>query len=359
MDGEAAAAAVALDYVSDRDGGITRRRRGSGFSYHDTDGRPITDVDTLERIRMLAIPPAWTEVWICPTASGHIQATGRDAKGRKQYIYHARWQTLRGETKYDRLIEIARLLPVLRRRIEADLKRPAPSKPRVLATVVRLLETTLIRIGNPEYAKANESYGLTTLRDEHVDVEGARVRFEFKGKSGKAWQLSIADRRMANAVRACQELPGQHLFQYVSGGERYAVTSSDVNAYLREATGAELTAKDIRTWAGTVLMAAALVQADPPQSASHAKRVVSAAVKRVAAQLGNTPTVCRQSYVHPCVFEAYADGRLDAVFRRARDGGGLAAEERAVLALIEACAGRAASPGTRAGATAGAAPAGA
>ncbi len=337
MSAEIAASAADLSYVTDRMSGIKRQRRGKGFSYIDPNGATVKDAATMARIRALAIPPAWTDVWICPDANGHLQATGRDAKGRKQYIYHSDWQEARGGSKYERLVEIARLLPLLRARIEEDLRRPAPSKPRVLATVVRLLETTLIRIGNHKYAKANDSYGLTTLRDEHVEVQGTQMRFEFRGKSGKTWQLAISDRRVANAVRACQELPGQLLFQYVEAGERYAITSNDVNAYLREATGAELSAKDIRTWAGTVMTAVALADAEPPGSPTHAKRVISAAVKQVAARLGNTPTVCRKSYVHPKVLEAFAAGRLTAAFELTdfTEDLELGSEERAVVALLE------------------------
>lgn len=326
-----------LVYVSDQLAGITRVRSGKDFTFRDVDGRVVRDKATLMRVKALAIPPAWTDVWISPDPNGHIQATGRDAKDRKQYIYHPDWQLMRGESKYGRLAEIARLLPGLRERIEQDLKRPAPSKPKVLATVVKLLETTLIRIGNSQYAKDNDSYGLTTLRDEHVEIDGSRMRFEFRGKSGKTWQLQVSDRRIANVVRACQELPGQHLFQYVENGERHAITSNDVNGYLRDVAGAEVSAKDLRTWAGTVLMLMALSEAEPARSPTQAKRMVSAAIKRVSQRLGNTPAVCRKSYVHPRVIDAYVEGRLIEAMSaaRARSVEGLSEEERAVLALIE------------------------
>lgn len=325
-----------LEYVSDTEPGIRRQGRGRGFFYTASDGKTVRDGTTLDRIRMLAIPPAWTDVWISINPNGHVQATGRDARGRKQYRYHNRWAEARGQTKYDRLVDVAHMLPALRAQIENDLARPSPSKARVLATVVHLLESTLIRIGNREYAATNDSYGLTTLRDEHVQVTGTRLLFEFRGKSGKTWQLGIKDRRIARTVRLCQELPGQHLFQYVEAGERYAITSTEVNAYLREATRHDISAKDIRTWAGTVLAATTLAQADPPQNASHAKKIITAAIKQVAARLGNTPAVARKAYVHPEVLEAYLDGQLPAAFilpKRKNDW--LRPDERAVLSILE------------------------
>lgn len=324
-----------LVYLSDDEPGIRRRGSGRGFYYVAPDGKTVRDAPTLDRIRALAIPPAWTDVWIATDPRGHLQATGRDQKGRKQYRYHARWSEARGETKYERLAEIARLLPALRARVEADMGRPAPSRPRVLATVVRMLEATLVRIGNEKYAAANDSYGLTTLRDEHVEISGVELRLEFRGKSGKTWSLSMKDRRIARTVRTCQELPGQHLFQYVERGERFAITSTEVNAYIREAAGAEVSAKDIRTWAGTVLAAVALAAAEPPANKSHAKKVIAAAVKHVAARLGNTPAVARKSYIHPAVLDAYADGRIAAAFSGAAADPYLLPEERAVLALLE------------------------
>jgi DNA topoisomerase I len=333
---QVAAEQADLVYVTDEMPGIRRRGRGRGFSYVTQDGSIVRDEATLARIRWLAIPPAWSDVWISPDARGHLQATGRDAKGRKQYRYHARWAEVRGETKYERLAEIARLLPRIRARIEQDLAKPSPSRERVLATVVRLLETTLIRIGNTKYVAENGSFGLTTLRDEHVEVQGTELRFEFRGKSGKTWQLALRDRRIARTVRTCQELPGQHLFQYLDCGERVAITSTEVNAYLREASGSDISAKDIRTWAGTVLAAAALAAAEEPRNASHAKRLVSAAIRQVAARLGNTPAIARKSYVHPAVLDAFAAGLLADAFRAAHKGDErLNSEERAVLALLD------------------------
>lgn len=345
--GPAAAAEADLVYASDVEPGLRRRGAGRGFRYVTPDGQTVRDEATLARIRALAIPPAWTDVWICRDPNGHLQATGRDQKGRKQYRYHARWADVRGETKFERLAAIARLLPRLRERVASDLARPAPSKPRVLATVVRLLERTLVRIGNEKYVVANDSYGLTTLRDEHVEVSGTEMRLEFRGKSGKTWSLSIRDRRIAKTVRTCQELPGQHLFQYVEKGERAIITSTEVNAYIRDAIGEEASAKDIRTWAGTVLAAEALAAADPPVNKSHAKRIVSAAIKEVAARLGNTPAVARKSYIHPAVIDAYLEGRIADAFATVSAGAGLAPEEEAALALIEARTGRAGTSDAR------------
>ena len=334
---ETAAAQADLVYVTDDEPGIRRRGSGRGFYYVAADGRPIRDEPSLARIRSLAIPPAWTDVWISPDPRGHLQATGRDQRGRKQYRYHPRWAEARGETKFERLVAIARQLPRLREQVEADLARPLPSKPRVLATLVRMLETTLVRIGNEKYVDANDSYGLTTLRDEHVEITGVELKLEFRGKSGKTWSLSVKDRRIARTVRTCQELPGQQLFQYVEAGERCPITSTDVNTYIRQAIGSEASAKDIRTWAGTVIAATALAAAGPAESASHAKKVVVSAVRIVAARLGNTPAVARKSYIHPAVLEAYVDGRLGEAFADVRAGSiGLAPEERAVLALLDA-----------------------
>lgn len=335
------ATAAGLRYVSDQAPGIRRKGSGRGFYYVDPAGHTIRDEETLERIRALAIPPAYTDVWISPDPQGHLQATARDSKGRKQYRYHKCWEVVRGESKYGHLIDVARLLPKLRRRIEADMKKPSPSRARVMATIVQLLETTLIRIGNREYAARNDSYGLTTLQDEHAEINGTELRLEFRGKSGKTWRLSLEDRRIAATVRTCQELPGQHLFQYVEDGEQHAITSADVNAYIREATASDLTAKEIRTWAGTVLTAIELAKADPPLNKSHAKKIVTSAIKRVSARLGNTPAVCRKSYVHPAVLDAYLAGDLPVAFAElGRDQAGLKAEERAVLRLLDRTAGR-------------------
>ena len=300
-----------LSYVNDHDPGITRRRVGKSFSYRWPDGTLVKDAETLARIRKLAIPPAYSDVWICSDPRGHIQATGRDLKGRKQYRYHPDWSAARGENKYNRSIEFARALPGLRERVEADLCRPGLSKAKVVATLVRLLELTLIRVGNSEYAKQNKSFGLTTLRDRHVKVDGSEIRFHFKGKSGVEHTAGLRDRRLARIVKSCQDVPGQHLFQFVDrDGVRHEVGSADVNAYLRDAIGEDFSAKDFRTWAGTVAAAQTLLTHEPPRNATEAKRVLAATARTVADRLGNTPAVSRKAYIHPAVFEAYADGTL-------------------------------------------------
>jgi DNA topoisomerase-1 len=333
-----AAAQAGLHYVSDEDPGITRRRSGKGFAYYQA-GRLVRDPQVLKRIRSLAVPPAYRDVWISPDPLGHIQATGRDDRGRKQYRYHPRWSQIRDETKYGRMIEFAQALPAIRAQVANDMRKRGLARERVLATVVNLLETTLIRVGNEDYARSNKSYGLTTLRTRHVAVEGAELRFEFKGKSGKIWKLSIRDRRVARLVKTCQELPGQHLFQYIDAdGARQAVTSADVNAYLREISGRDFTAKDFRTWAGTVLAAMALCAHDEAlEGAARTKRYIKAAIDKVAARLGNTPTICRKCYVHPEVFAAYLDGDFITVVRTqvvCEEVGQLKPEEAAVLALL-------------------------
>ncbi|HYC67502.1 DNA topoisomerase IB [Brevundimonas sp.] len=303
-----------LTWCSDESPGIRRTAAGDGFHYHDARGREITDETALERIRALAIPPAWTEVWICPRASGHIQAIGRDVKGRKQYRYHPDWSAHAAETKFERLPAFARALPKLRKRVEADLNRRGPCREKVLATAVRLLELTLIRVGNAQYAKQNRSYGLTTLNKRHLEVDGAALIFAFKGKSGVEHEVRVRDRRLATVVRGLRELPGQQLFKYRDEtGELCAVTSDDVNAYIREAMGEQFSAKDFRTWAGTVSAARALRDMEPPSSPTEAKRRINVCVKAVAGLLGNTPTVCRASYVHPRVFDLYQEGRLHGV----------------------------------------------
>jgi DNA topoisomerase-1 len=330
QDPQVAAEEAGLHYVSDEKPGITRIKAGRGFAYYRGDTL-IKDDKTLARIRMLAIPPAWRDVWICPDPRGHIQATGRDDKGRKQYRYHPCWAEVRDENKYGRMIEFAQALPQLRARIEEDMGKRGLSRDKVLATVVHLLETTLIRVGNEDYARANGSYGLTTLRNKHVAVDGPQLKFNFKGKSGKDWKLSIRNRRVAKVVKACQDLPGQHLFQYVDeSGAPQVVTSADVNDYLREVTGRDFTAKDFRTWAGTVLAAIELGEMEGFSSASHAKRNITAAIKRVAERLGNTPTVCRKCYVHPQVVEAYLGG----VTLKGARGDEVRLHEDAVLALL-------------------------
>ena len=303
-----------LSWCSDEQPGLKRTASGKGFAYHDRQGRLITDETVLARIRALAIPPAWTDVWICPRASGHIQAVGRDVKGRKQYRYHPDWSAHAAETKFDRLPEFARALPKLRRRIEDDLGRRGSSREKVLATAVRLLEVTLIRVGNAQYAKQNRSYGLTTLHKRHLEVDGAALTFAFKGKSGVEHEVRVRDRRLATVVRGLRDLPGQHLFKYRDAdGDLCPITSDDVNAYIREAMGEQFSAKDFRTWAGTVSAARALRELEPPSSPTEAKRRITVCVKAVAGLLGNTPTVCRSSYVHPRVFELFEKGRLGEV----------------------------------------------
>jgi DNA topoisomerase-1 len=341
LEPEEAAKAAGLRYVDDSAPGFTRKKVGTGFGYRDADGKIIRDLDVIKRIRSIGIPPAYTDVWICPDPRGHIQATGRDAKGRKQYRYHPRWSEIRDSTKYAHMLEFAHALPKIRARIDADMKRPGLLREKVLATVVNLLETTLIRVGNEDYVKENKSYGLTTLRNRHVDVDGKELRFEFKGKSGKLWKLKVENRRVAKVVKACQELPGQQLFQYLDEDkERQAVTSSDVNDYLREISGLDITAKDFRTWAGTVLAAMALSEFEVVDSQAHAKKNIKAAIERVSSRLGNTPTICRKCYVHPEVFSSYVDGNLLADIKQEveeelkQDIADLRPEEAALLALL-------------------------
>lgn len=310
-DGKLTARAAGLRYVTDTSPGIRRRRAGRAFSYVGPDGERIHDAGELRRIRALAIPPAWTDVWICPSPNGHIQATGRDARGRKQYRYHSRWHEVRDLTKYDRMLVFAEALPGIRERVAQDLGLSGLPREKVLATVVSLLERTLIRVGNDEYAKQNQSYGLTTLQNDHADVSGSTVGFHFRGKSGKEWDVRIRDRRLARVVRRCQDLPGEELFQYLDeSGEPHTISSGDVNDYLREISGQEFTAKDFRTWEGTVLAFLALVECGPCDGMTHAKKNVTQVVKSVAERLGNTAAVCRKSYIHPSVLDAYLAGDL-------------------------------------------------
>jgi DNA topoisomerase I len=343
VDPKDAAESAGLVYVPDGKRGIQRVRANDGFSYLKPDGEPVRDEVTLERIRKLAIPPAWTDVWICPKANGHLQATGRDVRGRKQYKYHALFREVRESTKYEHMMEFARALPAIRAKLAEHMALRGLPREKVLATVVHLLDTTLIRVGNGDYAKNNKSYGLTTLRNPHVKVNGSELRFQFKGKSGKTWRLQLKDRRVARIVRACQELPGQELFQYIDEeGELRNVTSADVNAYLRDITGRDITAKDFRTWAGTVLAALALQEFEAFDTQAGAKKNLRAAIERVASRLGNTPTICRKCYVHPEVLCAYTEGALllelrDKVEAELReDLAFLKPEEAAVLGLLEA-----------------------
>ena len=307
-----------LRYVTDATPGITRKRRGKYFQYFDPEGKPIRDKDVLARIKSLAIPPAWTNVWICPRANGHLQATGRDAKGRKQSRYHPRWREVRDETKYERMRLFGEALPVIRERVEKDLALPGLPREKVLATIVRLLETTFIRVGNEEYAKENHSYGLTTMRTKHVDVDGSTVQFKFRGKSGKRHMIDINDRRLARIIKRCLDLPGYELFQYEDNdGSAHSIDSSDVNEYLRTITEQPFTAKDFRTWAGTVLACLELRALELCETQTQAKKNIVQAIKNVAERLGNTPAVCRKCYVHPAVLDCYLRGDLVRILEAA------------------------------------------
>jgi len=301
-----AAEEAGLRYVSDDRPGYTRKAKDDDFVYTDTEGKPIADEQRLLRIKHLAIPPAWTDVWICPSANCHIQATGRDARRRKQYLYHERWREVRDENKYDRMIAFGRALPKIRRRVAKDLKLSGLPRNKVLATVVQLLERTFIRIGNEEYARDNKSFGLTTMKDRHVKVKGSKLRFRFRGKSGKEHEVDVTNRRIAGIVAKLQDLPGQDLFQYVDdAGEISNVTSQDVNEYLREITGEDFSAKDFRTLAGTVLTAVALNAQEKFENNKQAKANIKTAINAVAQILGNTPAICRKCYVHPAILESY------------------------------------------------------
>jgi DNA topoisomerase-1 len=332
---EDVAEAAGLIYVHDDDPGLTRVKAGTGFDYIDAKGRPVTNPRTLDRIRDLVIPPAYADVWICRSPRGHIQATGRDERGRKQYRYHALWSAARAQTKFARMAAFGRILPALRDKVDHDLNKRGLPREKVVATVVRLLETTMIRVGNDQYAKANKSFGLTTLRARHLHLHGSEVAFEFKGKSGVQHKTSVHDRRLARVIKSIQELPGQRLFQYVdSDGQRHAVESDDVNAYLRDATGEHFTAKDFRTWAGTLAAAKALSMHPAPETAAEAKKTVTLCVKATAGLLGNTPAVCRSAYIHPEVLRAFVDQRLPQAFAEV-DGEDF---EQAVLKWLDALA---------------------
>ena len=301
-----AAEQAGLQYDSDERPGYSRRAKGKHFQYFDTEGKLIRDEQRLLRIKRLAIPPAWTNVWICPSPNGHVQATGRDARGRKQYRYHERWREVRDENKFERLAQFAKALPDIRRRVARDFELPGLPRRKVLATIVRLLERTFIRIGNEEYARENKSFGLTTLKNRHVKVRGAEVRFRFRGKSKRPHEVDVTDRRVAKVIAKCQDLPGQDLFQYVDeDGEVQDITSQDVNEYLRQIAGEDFTAKDFRTWGGTVLAAMALSTQEDFQTKKQAKSNIKTAICAVAELLGNTPAVCRKCYVHPVIVEAY------------------------------------------------------
>ena len=330
-----------LRYVTDASPGIRRRRAGRGFSYIAADGKRIVKAEQLAWIRSLAIPPAWTDVWICPSKRGHLQATGRDARGRKQYRYHPDWRAVRDEAKYGRMIAFGQALPAIRRQVDADLRRHGLPRERVLAAVVRLLEKTRLRVGNEEYVRDNRSYGLTTLRDRHAEIGSSRIRFRFRSKGGKLSDVELSDARLARIVARCQDLPGQELFAYLDeDGEVRPIGSSDVNDYLREITGQDFSAKDFRTWSGTVLAAWALKEYEAVDSEAKAKRNVVRAVEEVAEWLGNTPAVSRKSYVHPAVIDAYLDGDVVRAARKTADRTlrddmrRLSPQEAAVLALL-------------------------
>jgi DNA topoisomerase-1 len=333
---------AALRYVNDgRTEGIRRAGSKHRVRYVQPNGRTVSDPAELARIKSLAIPPAWSNVWICPDPRGHLQATGRDARGRKQYRYHPRWREVRDEVKYGRLIAFARALPRIRRRTAADIRKNGLTRDKVLAAVVQLLEKTLIRVGNEEYARDNGSVGLTTMRDRHATISGTVVRFEFRGKSRVEHAIDLHDARLAKIVKACRGLPGYELFQYVDGrGQRQTIDSADVNAYLRETTGEDFTAKDFRTWAGTVLAAKALAEMATFKSNAEARRHVVKAIESVAKRLGNTTAVCRKCYIHPAILDAYM-GRATIATLKARAArpatsrSALSGEEAAVVGIIE------------------------
>jgi DNA topoisomerase I len=340
----ASARAAGLRYTTDRKPGIRRTRHGSTFRYHAPNGRRITAAEDLKRIRSLVIPPAWEDVWICPDPLGHLQATGRDARGRKQYRYHPKWRVVRDQTKYYRMIGFAQTLPRIREKADRDTRRAGMTREKVLATVVQLLERTLIRVGNDEYAKQNGSFGLTTLRDAHVKVKGTRIEFTFKGKSGVQHAIGFEDRRLARIVKACRDIPGYDLFQYYDeNGARQAIGSADVNAYLKHIGGEDYTSKDFRTWAGTVHAAEFLRACGPCRSQTEGKKNIVRAVESVAKRLGNTKAVSRKCYIHPTIFDAYVDGlmtKLRVVKRATRMPYALSDSEAAVLALLQKCAAR-------------------
>lgn len=339
MDPAESVRVAGLRYVTDAMPGIHRKRSGRGFRYLRPDGSAITDSVTLARIKSLGIPPAWRDVWISPTPRGHIQATGRDARGRKQYIYHPQWREVRDETKFARLAAFGASLPQIRQRTASDLSRPGLAREKVLATVIQLLDRTLIRIGNEEYARTNASFGLTTMRQNQVEVNGSQIHFEFQGKGGKQHTVAVHDARLARIVRRCEDLPGYELFQYVDeNGERRSIESADVNRYLRETTGQHFTAKDFRTWGGTVAAARALRELGPADTAAQAKKNITEAVKITAHELRNTPAVCRRAYIHPDILDAYTEGRLiqpdDDHVGQSSESQWLRPEERALLEML-------------------------
>ncbi len=341
MEPPQSAKAAGLRYVTDDRPGIRRVKRRNAFGYLGVDGKPVTDETELARIRKLAIPPAYSNVWISPDPRGHLQATGRDARGRKQYRYHARWREVRDETKFDRMIAFAKALPTIRAAVGRDLARPGLPREKVLATVVSLLEATMIRVGNEEYAKQNDSYGLTTMQEDHVRVSGDTLRFTFRGKSGREHKVNLRDRKLARVVRQVRDLPGQELFQYLNdAGEAATISSQDVNDYIREISGDDFTAKDFRTWEGTLACALALAS-ERVETKTDGKARVVAAIKAVAERLGNTPAVCKKSYIHPGVIDEFlANGALELVERKTRKAvtpaeHALSTDETRVLSFIE------------------------
>jgi len=341
-DPPAAAKAAGLRYVNDSKPGIRREKKGDTVRYLDAKGEPVDDEATLKRIKSLVIPPAWTDVWICAQANGHLQATGRDARGRKQYRYHPKWRNVRDEVKYERMINFGKALPTIREEVDKALKQSGLPREKMLATIVYLLEATMMRVGNEEYARTNKSFGLTTLRNRHVKVDGSDVEFKFRGKSGVYHKIHVHDRRLARIIRSTRDLPGQELFQYIDeDGETHSIDSSDVNEYLRTITGEDYTAKDFRTWSGTVLAALALQEFEKFDSETQAKKNIVRAIESVAEKLGNTPSICRKCYVHPAVLDAYLEGSvLDAMRERteqhlSEDLHALQPEEAAVLAMLQ------------------------
>ena len=341
LDPMEAAKLAKLRHVSDQMPGITRHKARHGFDYQYPDGAFVRDLDTLNRIRSLVIPPAWATVWICPYPNGHVQAVGRDKRGRKQYRYHPRWREVRDESKYGKMLIFGRVLPVIRERVEADLRRRGLPRERVLAAVVRLMEMTLFRVGNTEYARTNKSYGLTTLRDKHVGIDGSHVHLSFQGKHGLRHETDINDRRLARIIKGCRDLPGYELFQYLDeDGNRHTIDSADVNDYLRQISGEEITAKDFRTWAATNLAALALQEFELFDNEAKKKRAVVRAVEKVAKHLGNTPAICRRCYIHPAIFDGYLDGTLLTTLKEqarnylAENVIGMSAEEAAVVAFL-------------------------
>jgi DNA topoisomerase I len=341
LDPAEAAKLAKLRHVSDQMPGITRRMARHGFDYRHPDGALVRDIDTLKRIRSLVIPPAWTAVWICPYPNGHIQAVGRDNRGRKQYRYHPRWRYVRDESKYGKMLIFGKVLPLIRERVEADLQKRGLPRERVLAAVVRLMEMTLFRVGNTEYARTNKSYGLTTLRDKHVRIDGSHIHLSFQGKHGLRHQTDINDRRLARIVKDCRDLPGYELFQYLDEeGNQHTIDSADVNDYLREISGEEITAKDFRTWAATNLAALALQEFELFDTEAKKKRAVVRAVENVAKHLGNTPAICRRCYIHPAIFDGYLDGTLLTTLKEQTrkyltvNVIGMSAEEAAVVAFL-------------------------